>query len=54
MTLTQRYEYEIGNQLQINSGFLVNLLTAQGPNLENINSQNLLEEPLYNKKTIHL
>ena len=43
MTLTQRYEYEIGNHLQINSGFLVNLLTAQGPNLENINSQKQLD-----------
>lgn len=43
MTLTQRYEYDIGDYLQLKSGFLVNLLTAKGPNLEHINYQKQLD-----------
>ena len=43
MTLTQRYEYDIGDHFHLNSGFLINLLTAKGSNLENINPQKQLD-----------
>ena len=43
ITLTQRYEYDIGDHFHLNSGFLINLLTAKGSNLENINPQKQLD-----------
>ena len=39
MTLTQRYEYDIGHHFHLNSGFLINFFTAKGSNLDNINHQ---------------
>ena len=43
MTLTQRYEYDIGDHFLLNSGFLINFLTAKGSNLEHINYQKQLD-----------
>ncbi len=43
VTLTQRYEYEIGDRFHLNSGFLINLLAAKGSNFEKINPQKQLD-----------
>ena len=43
ITLTQRYEYDIGHHFHLNSGFLISLLAAKGSNLENINPQKQLD-----------
>ena len=42
-TLTQRYEHDIGDHFHLNTGFLINLLTAKGSNLEYINPQKQLD-----------